>query len=65
MHRGLPEGNTKLVLILFSALGPSDLVPGLPEFLPKPASLAPGLHGYASSAVTRSHAPESTCMHMI
>ena len=24
MHRGLPEGNTKLVLILFSALGPSD-----------------------------------------
>ena len=21
MHRGLPEGNTKLVLILFSALG--------------------------------------------
>ena len=29
MHRGLPEGNTKLVLILFSALGPSDLGPGL------------------------------------
>ena len=24
MHRGLPEGNTKLVLILFRALGPSD-----------------------------------------
>ena len=29
MHRGLSEGNTKLVLILFSALGPSDLGPGL------------------------------------
>ena len=29
MHRGLPEGNTKLVLILFSALGPSDLGTGL------------------------------------
>ena len=29
MHRGLPEGNIKLVLILFSALGPSDLGPGL------------------------------------
>ena len=24
MHRGLPEGNTKSVLILFPALGPSD-----------------------------------------
>ena len=29
MHRGLPEGNIKLVLILFLALGPSDLGPGL------------------------------------
>ena len=29
MPRGLPEGNTKLVLILFSALGPSDLGLGL------------------------------------
>ena len=29
MHRDLPEGNTKLVLILFSALGPSDHGPGL------------------------------------
>ena len=38
MHRGLPESNTKLVLILFLALGPSDLGPGLHEFLPNPAS---------------------------
>ena len=29
MHRDLPGGNIKLVLILFSALGPSDLGPGL------------------------------------
>ena len=29
MHRGLPEGNTKLVLKAIKALGPSDLGPGL------------------------------------
>ena len=64
MHRGLLEGNTKLVLILSRPWALPTIGPGLHEFLLNPASLALGLHGYAYSTVTRSHAPESTCVHM-
>ena len=64
MHRGLPEGNTRLVLILVRPWALPTVGPGLHEFLLNPASLALGLHGYACSTVMISHAPESTCVHM-
>ena len=64
MHRGLPEGNTKSVLKLSRPWALPTIGPGLHEFLLNPASLALGLHGYACSTFTRSHAPKSTCVHM-
>ena len=64
MHLGLPESNTKLVLILVRPWALPTIGPGLHEFLLNPASLALGLHGYACSTVMISHAPESTCVHM-
>ena len=65
MHRGLPKGNTKLVLILVRPWALPTIGPGLPEFLPGPALLAlAGLNGYACSTVTSSHVPKSTCMQM-
>ena len=38
MHRGLPEGNTKLVLILARPWALPTIGPGLHEFLLNPAS---------------------------
>ena len=43
MHRSLPEGNIKLVLILSRSWALPTIGPGLHEFLPNPASDS-GLH---------------------
>ena len=43
MHQSLPEGNTKLVLILSRPWALPTIGPGLHGFLPNPPS-DPGLH---------------------
>ena len=62
MHRGLAEGNTKLVLILFLALGPSDLGPGL-RLLQQILPFSRDVHQTPSCG--SSPTPRAACPHVV
>ena len=62
MHRGLPQVNTKLVLILTRPWALPTIGPGLHEF---PLNLSAPIRGLRDPFVDVILATSSTCLHMI